>query len=493
MSDHKLEDKFREKLDGYVSPIDADALWNDMQPDERKKYPLWWFFLSFALITVAGLFLHTTFTKGQEDKISEANELSIIENRTTKKDHKTVEVTPTNNDFNVNAENELKQKSTSNTKIVKSETESISQKRNNNTKDLNRRSVTNEFQSNNTTTNKIENQNTFRTKSIPNENNIQDSNLNINSNLESSHSGSSPLGPMEENAKLKNEILENDKNVEKKDDKESKELVLNMASKIESSKLTQFEFSIEEPTYKPNWINKVNLNKNDLPKLQIGAYYSYEYANRNLEAKDSIPNFGEIKYTDVRNASESFVESFRTGLLLRKTFKKGFRLSGGIEYAKLTERFDAAIDLGVRLVEDPIDFTEPTLVQQTNIKKIFNRYETLNIPITLGKEFSSNKWRFYLDAGIGLNLNFKTKGQIFSSAEAFEVQEFSNDDQSIFKSRLGISYMASAGVRYYFKRDLSIELGPHWQSTFGSMNTENYRLETRHQYYGIKIALIKNL
>ena len=289
---------------------------------------------------------------------------------------------------------------------------------------------------------------------------------------------------------LNNEILKNNKNEDGKEDIVSTDALLDAATNIESSQINLLVLGIEEPTYEPEWVEKLNAKNNITPKTQLGVYYSYEYADRTLEHKDSI-DISTLDYIEVRNASESFVESFRAGVFLRKTFKKGFRLSSGIEYSKLTERFDAAIDLGVNLIEGEPDFIEPTFVQQTNIKKIFNRYETINIPITLGKAFNSNKWRFYIDAGLGINLNFKTKGQIFSTDEEVEVLRLANGDGVIFKSKLAISYLASAGVSYYLNRDLSIELGPHWQSTFSSMNSDNYRLDTKHQYYGIKLGIIK--
>ncbi len=484
MSDHKLEDQFKEKLDGYVSPIDADALWNDMHKKDKKRFPLWWIFGSLALLLTVGII----YINSQDNYLAKKTNPSTAETTTI--------INKEKKQKNINSVKELKDTSFENDRLRETneivEDKINSEKISTKTNEIDRIEAANNQIKKQTA--KINNQ-----KVVLNQNNISSTILlkskdtpfkNQSNKIEISK-------PKSSNESIVEIEYSEDKNTQIKANPQKQKQIstsntndTNDLIKLEELKFALLAYSIEEPVSKDDWTKKISTKNNSIPKFGLGAYYSYEYASRSIEQLDSINTSLELNYAEVRNASESFVESYRTGLFLRKKLKAGFRISTGIEYAKLTERFDAAIDLGVRL--DSLNSSvQPTYIKETNIKKIYNKYETINLPILIGKEFSKNKWVFYIDAGVAFNLRSQNKGQVFSDAEAFEVSAFNKDNSSIFKDKLSLSYLASAGVSYRLNQNLSLELGPNWQSTFKSMNAEEHFLSTKHHYFGLKLGVIK--
>jgi len=537
MPESQLEKHIKNKVDGRISPIDADALWTDIQKKQRKPIPYW--SISGALLVLfllaGGLAFYLIGNTSDQQNFNvnkptfennESSSIEISENNSLQTEDNDEKINHlTTNNKNKNKEQKIRKveidtnKITANTNDKDQLIEPLLAKTNVSNISLN--NETNILQKTN-----LEKKATLKKPKIRqpkndlNQNKITSFNTPENKDIQ-----------VLEQDQIKGEISKVTKpSIQLKTDNEpSINLKKNFirskkmnkpVSKKENLKITSenIQESHKNPTIlkviqllkmrtmalenntKQLSISKSNLTQmpviQNKPRFELGAYATYEYAFRQFtkaNITDSIFNFNDSlvqSYIKTRNDTETFVESFRTGVFLHKTFKPGFRITAGVEYAQLTERFDAELNLGRFTLFDDLDSSKYKIVERTHLKKIYNRYKTLNAPILIGKKFNTQKWSFWFDAGVGFNLKFDYSGQIFQDSTGEKVIHFTNNEQSVFKEKLGLSYIADFGFAYTFNEGYSIEFGTHFQSTFNTIN-QNYGLDTKYYFAGFKASLIK--
>ena len=231
------------------------------------------------------------------------------------------------------------------------------------------------------------------------------------------------------------------------------------------------------------------LNKLKRLNFEIGSNFNYEYVFRNIF--DATDDSTFIGYAELRDENEKFVESFRTGLFVRKTFKGGFRVTLGFNYAQLTERFEN------KRIEESVELNPNslmgTLFTTTTQRITFNRYKSYSIPLTIGKSFQISNWAWHIDAGVLYNHQFQQSGRIFLQPDNdIEFYNLANEEDisQLNRNKQYLSWLASASVSYGFGNGIRLEFGPQIHSSFKSSLKERLTESKRH-FVGMNVGLSK--
>lgn len=222
------------------------------------------------------------------------------------------------------------------------------------------------------------------------------------------------------------------------------------------------------------------------------------FASRNLFAKSESANV----LLQTRDDYETSLEATHVGFNLGIQHRKGFRFSTGIRQTRITERLDfneniSTVDSveGVRVLR--LNFSGDTIpimgmIPQTtttiNEMKIYNRYTLLDIPLTVGYDFSINKkWKAGVEAGVLVNLSLKTKGIIFD--ETLQEINLENTETEIFKSKVGLNYHLGLSVSRTFSKKLDLFIAPSVRIYSQDFAQDSYGLSQKYFLLGGNIGV----
>ena len=514
MSDSKLEQKFKDKLDGHISPIDTDSLWSDIQekqdgPANPNKWIYTSLFLLIGIVVICFLYTNsnnskinntdlskTGFTENNNEHITESIKAN---SSTTKNDLPLSDQALSLDQKNKNNVAEQKTDLTykSNQQInLSNETVNVGggTKTNNATDQSNNAFLSNianaqrssskrvldKISSDNKRRIPIENLGDSTNPKAPNNSKIKeinnsDKSKNENSSLDaSSNSNNINEGP----SKIYTET--NTKTNSIKSIIRFEDLLLNNLP----IPLLSYDFD----TPKAKEIDPLKNRKNST--FEIGTFFNYDLVKRKISSpsQDSF----DVLYAKLRDDSEKFIESYQTGIFGRKNLKKGFRLSLGLGYGQLTERFDTDIIVDeFTILDSTTNFVEK-IRTLTRSRKIHNRYRTFNVPLTIGRSFKSGPLSLNLDLGAMWTYRISNTGQVhtdYNAGEEFLKLE-ETTEELIKQEEHYFSWLAYAGLAYEFRNKLSVEFGPQIHSSFKSKLHE-YRIDTKRHFIGLKCSLIK--
>lgn len=203
---------------------------------------------------------------------------------------------------------------------------------------------------------------------------------------------------------------------------------------------------------------------------------------------------------DLRNKSETGLETFAVGVEGLVKHDLGFYLSLGADYAKYTRRMDfdeqiITVDSvpGItRIFVNPITMVETYdsgLVARTTtvttLKEIYNTHEFINIPITVGYSFGYENWSIGLEAGALINISTKLKGIIRDSENTF--YDIGKDENKWFKKNVGASFRGALVLGYAFDDSFQIYFGPEFRSLV-RLDTEENPVEQDHSNLGFQMG-----
>ncbi len=500
MSDSKLERQFREKIDGHVSPIDPDALWKDIQlkqNDGRRSYK--WIYLSLlvgtALILFYMLLPKMSLLSNKNTLKEKLNSTEIIDDKTNKEssnDHLTKEAQQNiiKLENNLNTKTNTITSFSSETNLSETAKNGIDVKNNLHNQEENTKLKANE-------------------RITKNNQNINPNGLSSRSSQDSKSTSSKDLKIESLKDKSNNEILPANSNLENKTEHQNKKHQLKsqfeqeiqffeqdekaetttekLVTLLNTIPLNIFNEEFEKPILK----NIKALPNKKMPSFEIGASFNYDLVSRKISVinEDSF----RLEYAQLREASERFIESYNAGLFLRKNLKAGFRLTTGIGFAQLTERFDSNIVIDSIFIPESLNSQNGIIETTVRSRKIHNRYRSINVPLTIGKTIRKNNWSFSLDVGALWTMQLEPSGSIYSNhlgGENFTKLGI-NESNTAPQDMEYTSWLINGGLGYRFDNGIYIEVGPRIHSSFKSKLIAQQQLVKRH-YFGLKCSLSKS-
>lgn len=206
-------------------------------------------------------------------------------------------------------------------------------------------------------------------------------------------------------------------------------------------------------------------------------------------------------YIHLRDSTESARLSWHAGLRLGYRHSSGATLRIGGHYTMVNEvfdyfdgsfsqtvtRIDSIFDAGGNLIR-----TDTIRVVQTGqrIKKTYNRYHMIDLPLLAGYEGRYGIWHYGVHAGPVFNVAFIKKGDILSPAgDPVSISDSDPAAYPAFADRLGLSIYGAAllGRRIGEHTYLYSEIYIHHR--LRSMTMDTYPIDQRQTNAGLSVGL----
>lgn len=186
-----------------------------------------------------------------------------------------------------------------------------------------------------------------------------------------------------------------------------------------------------------------------------------------------------IDFADKRSNSETPLEAVSAEAILELEHTRGFYFQAGVSYLQINERFDDVSTFSSLAISQGV----VDLVTNTTTKKIYNHYQLVNIPLTVGYKIYNGSWTYGLDAGVFFNLSNKIQGESFGVTEQYE-------SLSTWKNQsIGLGYRGGLLLGYELRDGVEIQIRPSYTLFNRSFFSDDYPLIQKFSTAGINAGL----
>jgi hypothetical protein len=471
---NELDKQFSDRLIGYESAVDAEALWEAVKPPRKKRPWAWlwlllvggivlfsasWWYLDDEQGSISVVATNTTEAKTQT---TSKNEAAIIENQTTAgiksiaADAASPEVTAANTTVSVSP-TDLKTKPT----LVSVETTTLTESTSATTDDQETVIAT------------------AQTKALE-----ESSDKNFNS---------PDLIPSTESTNPKN--TEEDSNAAP-------------LKTIEASSRTQQEAASLITTLDMGLLpSQINTTLPALTTISEDSYFSksspwflqldagYYGLQRTLSNNDTLGN----EWIDKRKQTESLLEANSFDVTLGYQLTKKWELRTGFAYTQINTAFNyTASSIEVDTVEglqvivyengavvDSIFGPVASYTATLQEKRTYNSFRQWEVPLLLAYNFGAGKIHYQAEAGLRLLVQRQWEGNIINTSNEF----VDLSERDWYRNSLGVSFQAGIKAMYDLTPRTSVLAGFSARYHPQQFTTDNAPFKERYQLLGASIGL----
>jgi hypothetical protein len=248
------------------------------------------------------------------------------------------------------------------------------------------------------------------------------------------------------------------------------------SGKLINKTLPHFEIPCPNADLNPAW-----------NKEYIDFYSSADYVIRQF---NDTPN---SSYMQMRKQSTSFSSAFSVGARYNKVFENGLSFRVGLNYSQINEKFQFVqgniiqLQYIVNVNGDTIGSFESVFKRY---KTSYNRYRTIDVPITMGYEKMFGKCTMNFNAGVVINAYSWNRGEVLDK-NLMPVNINSTDSTNPYQLRnnIGVGGIASASLYYPINEKWKVFAEPYIRYNFSSMSSSELSLKQKYHTTGLKLGL----
>lgn len=210
-------------------------------------------------------------------------------------------------------------------------------------------------------------------------------------------------------------------------------------------------------------------------RWHASAVYGANYVMRTLDISSESTLKEALR--NQRNGTESFVNSFTTGLELSLKVRN-WSVYTGAHYTQINERVNYVLD-NVERIKDGVPVTGSLELS------IINRFRMLSVPVYVGYEYRRGAWGLEALAGVNLGLMMDVSGRVFDELSLDYVEYQTGDRVSPYKENFGMSYVGAMSLSYYTGYGQSFFLRPSFVYYPGSFTKDGYGIEQKYKTIGL--------
>ncbi len=475
-----FDDYINEQL-GESEPVVPSYIWENIREERNKKRPVvfWIWFKKYGFVLMSALLLmlvggYFYFNKNESKSIANKN-LSVKTDFNQKNNLGSKELSSENN-------NESEKKSgfiqkEKNNPIVNAENNSIINLETNNAEHST--TIDLENRKNNNRLHRKPNQN-FKNSEVTNDKELGfNNNHNKHKTTKANKSSRIINGEMGD---LSQELIDNsdsEKTLTLNPIVENLSLLTNKKEFTQKIKvIKEIKLSIPCPG------SKINEAAN---KQYIDFYASPDYVFRQFS---DTPNSAYLK---MRKESTTFSSAYSFGIRYTKVFGNGLNIRAGLNYSQINEKFKF-VQGNIVNVLYIINVTGDTIGSyqtiSTRYKTTYNKYRTLDVPITIGYEMSKGKWFINFNTGIIVNAYSWNKGEVLNKAlQPVNINAGDSSTPYQFKTNIGIGGLGAVSFYYTINKKYKLFAEPYFRYNFSTMSKSELTLKQKYHTTGIKFGL----
>jgi hypothetical protein len=467
-------------IDGEVS----NDVWNKIQAkkENKKRFGFWFFnssnrnFMLIGIVAVSLVFGYTIFSKNNSNH-----------NSSSKENHSNNEIVVNN----IQSKSENPDIQNIDLKNIDAETNNIGAIENNNSELKSTTENNNDTKSNSFSNLSRSNPNGTSKKPKASTSLSENKISNVDDKIDLTKNN----GPKSKNNKFKS-------NAQKKVNIQNAEIdeVLDDADFQLKNK-----FDFEVALLKKSNLISLKLNAKPLSKLTIPCpdfndkenrsyidfYSSVDFINRQFsDSANSI-------YLKNRNEVTTSQLSFSAGLRYVKELGKHFNFSAGLNYSQINEQFKFSKGNIIQIIYvtnasgDTVDIYQ---TESTRYKTTYNKYRTIDLPISIGYGWKKNDWDFIANAGVVMNITSFYKGDILNS----DLQPIAMNASALskayqLKTNIGLGCIGSLSIVHPINNKFSVFTEPYFRYNFSLMNKETNHFKQRFTTTGLRLGIRMNL
>ncbi len=244
-----------------------------------------------------------------------------------------------------------------------------------------------------------------------------------------------------------------------------------------------------------NWSPLSCPSFNFMPPFQvfIEAVGGPELAFRSLEQSKGEPS----SYGFFRDSTEQALTSYSGGVRVAVLSSQGMIVKAGLQYTQINEQFDYRNEGESQMVVESVFNesgelirTDTAFVSGTVVKTTYNKFRFIDLPLTLGYEWSQKGWSVGINATAYLNLRFSQEGSILSpELEPVSISSDDNERFEAFKGDVGWSFGLSSLFAYDLSPRFQLIAEPHIRFFTKSVTKKTYPLDQRYTSTGLWFGL----
>lgn len=197
-----------------------------------------------------------------------------------------------------------------------------------------------------------------------------------------------------------------------------------------------------------------------------------------------LQNYGGSAPSLERNDNETGFVSQGYGIRADYKITPGFYISSGLQYQNWKSRFDYVFEnqyteernnalVAVEInpfKEEPVNYYSDTLVTVTERRTIrhFNNITGISIPVILGIYKTKGQLDYTIGTGVSYTFNSKSSGRTIYKGKLLEF----GTNESIYNTKLGLSVLAEAGIKWNFTSGLFIGTNLTYQKGLNNISLE---------------------
>lgn len=233
----------------------------------------------------------------------------------------------------------------------------------------------------------------------------------------------------------------------------------------------------------------------DCPRAERDAagnkYYFEVYAG---------PDYVFKKYSDTgtslinkRKESLSFRSAYSAGIRYTRVFGNGISLRVGANYSQVNEKFSYVKDNVVQIVyviNTNGDTTDSYYVRGTRYNTSYNRYRTIDLPITLGYEMGNGRFHANINTGVVVNLYSWQSGEsLDNNFNPVSITTGKDNNPYQYKTNVGLGFIGAASLYYRLNDNLHLMAEPYLRYNFSPMNKEAVTLQEKFTTIGLRLGI----
>lgn len=222
-------------------------------------------------------------------------------------------------------------------------------------------------------------------------------------------------------------------------------------------------------------------------KRYFEIYAGPDYALR------SFKDTGNSAYLTKRKESTRFSSAFSAGIRYTRVFNNGMSFRTGFNYSQINEKFKYAqgnIVQVIYIIDGNGDTTGSYTTTGTRYKTTYNKFRTIDIPLTIGYEMGNGRIHANFNAGAIINLYSWQKGDVLDTANhPVNITTGKGSSPYQFKTNVGVGFLGAVSVYYKLNDRLHIFAEPYFRYNFSQANKTDLTLKQKYSTAGLKLGV----